>query len=407
MMGRMTTQPGADPVAEADKVRDALAAARAEAERLTALVQDLDDRLELVLAASRTGLWEWEIASGTLIWSDQISVQHGLAPGVAPKDVDAYMAMIHPDDREGFQARVYGALDAHEPYNLEFRIVWADGSVHWTHGAGRGFYDVDGQPVRMVGTGQDITERREMEIERDGFVDAERRANQWREAFIAVLSHELRTPITTILGASAVLTRPADPSHDERRQELLGDIASEAGRLDRIVSDLVVLSQSERGVLDSVCEPMGLHHVLRRIVDEEARRWPAVEFRLDAPRPHPVVLAEGTYVEQVLRNMLGNAAKYGRPGGQVTVVCETHSDEVVVRVLDDGPGFPADDADRLFEPFYRSPSFARQVSGSGIGLFVCARLIEAMGGRIWANPRPEGGAEFGFALRTVDETPDD
>ena len=70
-------------------------------------------------------------------------------------------------------------------------------------------------------------------------------------------------------------------------------------------------------------------------------------------------------------------------------------------------GSPADDADRLFEPFYRSPSFARQVSGSGIGLFVCARLIEAMGGRIWAQSRPEGGAEFGFALRAVDETPDD
>ena len=118
------------------------------------------------------------------------------------------------------------------------------------------------------------------------------------------------------------------------------------------------------------------------------------------------MLAEQTYVEQVLRNMLGNAAKYGPAGGRVQVVCETHPDEAVVRVLDDGPGFPADDADRLFEPFYRSPSFARQVSGSGIGLFVCARLIEAMGGRIWAVPRPEGGAEFGFALRLV-ESPDD
>jgi two-component system sensor histidine kinase KdpD len=259
----------------------------------------------------------------------------------------------------------------------------------------------------MVGTGQDITERRLVEAQRDELVGAERRATEWREAFIAVLSHELRTPITTILGASAVLTRPSDPGHDERRQELLGDIASEAARLDRIVSDLVVLSQSERGVLDSVCEPMGLHHVLRSIVDEESRRWPAVSFRLEAERPHPVVLAEETYVEQVVRNMLGNAAKYGRPDGEVRVVCESHPGEAIVRVLDDGPGFPADDADRLFEPFYRSPSFARQISGSGIGLFVCARLIEAMGGRIWAQSRPEGGAEFGFALRTVDETLDD
>jgi signal transduction histidine kinase len=150
----------------------------------------------------------------------------------------------------------------------------------------------------------------------DAFREHER-IDAWREAFIAVLSHELRTPITTILGASAVLTRPSDPGHDERRQELLGDIASEAARLDRIVSDLVVLSRSERGVLESVCEPMGLHHVLRSIVEGESRRWPAVSFRLEAERPHPVVLAEETYVEQAVRNMLGNAAKYGRPDGEV------------------------------------------------------------------------------------------
>lgn len=403
----MTTEPAPDPRAEANDVHDALAAARAETARLTAVVQDLDDRLELVLAASRTGLWEWEVTTGRLIWSDQISLQHGMPPGIAPKDFDSYLRMIHPDDREAFLTHVGGALEAHEPYSLAFRIVWEDGSVHWTHGAGRGFYDKDGRPVRMVGTGQDITERRGLEIERDDLVVAERRANEWREAFIAVLSHELRTPITTILGAAAVLSRPPGPGHDERRRELLADIASEAARLDRIVSDLVVLSQSERGVLDSVCEPMGLHHVLRRVVDDEARRWPAVSFSLEAERPHPVVLAEGTYVEQVMRNMLGNAAKYGRPDGQVQVVCETNPGEAIVRVLDDGPGFPADDADRLFEPFYRSPSFARNVSGSGVGLFVCARLIEAMGGRVWAHGRPEGGAEFGFALRTVDETPDD
>jgi PAS domain S-box-containing protein len=403
----MTPELDAHPVAR-DLVLDGeLAAARAETERLSALVQDLDDRLELVLAASHTGVWEWQIGSGTLLWSDQISLQHGLAPGEAPRDFDTYLAMIHPDDREAFLARVGGALEAHQPYSFEFRIVWPDGSIHWTHGAGRAFYDEAGRPVRMIGTGQDITERRGLETERDALILAERRANEWREAFIAVLSHELRTPITTILGASAVLTRPAESGHDERRPDLLNDIASEAGRLDRIVSDLVVLSQSERGVLDSVLEPLGLRHVLARVVDEEGRRWPGVDFRLEIDRPFPVVLAEETYVEQVLRNMLSNAAKYGRPEGLVQIVCRAEPGEAVVRILDDGPGFPGQDTDRLFEPFYRSPTFARQVSGSGIGLFVCARLIEAMGGRIWALARTEGGAEFGFALRTVEDTLDD
>ena len=387
-------------------VQGELAAARAETERLTALVQDLDDRLELVLAASRTGIWEWQVASGSLIWSDQISIQHGLAPGTAPKDFDAYLAMIHPDDRDAFRENVGGALETGQPYSLEFRVVWPDESVHWTHGAGRAFYDEAGRPQRMVGTGQDITERRQVELQRDALLVAEHRANEWREAFIAVLSHELRTPITTILGASTVLARPADPDHDEMRGVLLADIVGEAGRLDRIVSDLVVLSQSERGVLDSVCEPLELRRVVQRVVEEEARRWPAASFELESDPRLPVVLAEQTYVEQVLRNMLANAAKYGRAGGHIQIACAAGPGEAIVRVLDDGPGFPADDANRLFEPFYRSPTFARQVSGSGIGLFVCARLIEAMGGRIWALARPEGGAEFGFALREVDESGD-
>ena len=390
--------PGLD---EADR-RD-LAESRAESKRLAALLQDRDDLLELVLAASRTGIWEWDVVTGTLTWSNQISLQHGFAPGEVPKDYDAYLATLHPDDRDAVRASVQNALRSHEPYAHEFRIVWPDGSVHWTYGAGRALYDEAGNPIRMIGTGQDITERRRLATERDQLVDAERQANEWREAFIAVLSHELRTPITTILGASAVLTRPGDPLRNERREELLHDIAAEAARLERIVSDLVVLSQSERGTLELTGEPVGLQRIVARVVGDEERRWPQVQFRVEADPPQAIVLAEETYVEQVLRNMLGNAAKYGGTGTLVRVVCESDDDEATVRILDDGPGFPPDEAERLFESFYRSAKSARLVSGSGIGLFVCARLIEAMDGRIWARGRPEGGAEFGFALRLVEE----
>jgi signal transduction histidine kinase len=117
----------------------------------------------------------------------------------------------------------------------------------------------------------------------------------------------------------------------------------------------------------------------------------------------PTVVADPTYVEQVVRNLLSNAAKYGGPAAEVRAVVEATEDEVLVRILDTGPGFPAHEADRLFDLFFRSPSTAGTASGAGIGLFVSARLIRAMGGRIWARPRPEGGAEFGFSLRVMDE----
>jgi len=138
-------------------------------------------------------------------------------------------------------------------------------------------------------------------------------------------------------------------------------------------------------------------------VQSEDGRWPGVAFALEVAPGLPTVSADPTYVEQVVRNLLSNAAKYGGVDSTVAIRAEAGDGEVVVRVLDDGPGFPVDETDRLFELFYRSPGTATAAGGAGIGLFVCARLIGAMGGRIWARSRDDGGAEFGFALPELDE----
>ena len=113
--------------------------------------------------------------------------------------------------------------------------------------------------------------------------------------------------------------------------------------------------------------------------------------------------ADPTYVEQVVRNMLSNAAKYGGINSIVEVHAVRGEDEVMVRVLDDGPGFPIEERERLFELFYRSAKTATTAGGAGIGLFVCARLVAAMGGRTWAAQRETGGGEFGFALPELNE----
>jgi signal transduction histidine kinase len=105
----------------------------------------------------------------------------------------------------------------------------------------------------------------------------------------------------------------------------------------------------------------------------------------------------------VTRNLVDNAVKYSPPAAPVEVRVEPVGDEVRVLVRDHGPGFTPQEAERLFELYYRAPSTAGAASGSGIGLFVCQRLVEAMHGRIWAARAPGGGAEFGFALRTVTE----
>jgi PAS domain S-box-containing protein len=231
-----------------------------------------------------------------------------------------------------------------------------------------------------------------------------RRREAVRETFIGVLSHELRTPVTTIFGGAKLLARSTSTLDEETTRGIFRDIHDEAERLQRLVEDVVALNRfgDEPGEIGA--EPVLLQRVITRVVDSEKGRWPGVAFVMEVAPGLPTVIADPTYVEQVLRNLLSNAAKYGGAGSTVTVVADPSEDdvederEVIVRVLDDGPGFPADETNRLFELFYRSPGTATSAGGAGIGLFVCARLIAAMGGRIWATPREEGGAEFGFAL---------
>jgi signal transduction histidine kinase len=233
-------------------------------------------------------------------------------------------------------------------------------------------------------------------------VTAARERDQARDAFIGMLSHELRTPITTIYAGSKLLARDGRLSA-ETRQEIFEDIHGEAERLHRLVEDVVALTRFGEGALQIGSEPVLLQRVLPAVVRSEEGRWPGGKFQLRLESDLPPVSGDATYVEQVVRNLLANAMKYGGPGSTATIKADWTDGEVIVRVLDEGPGFPADEADHLFELYYRSPVVARKISGSGIGLFVCARLIDAMGGRVWARNRPDRGAEFGFALRTMDE----
>lgn len=232
-------------------------------------------------------------------------------------------------------------------------------------------------------------------------VSRERQAETARDRFLEILSHELRTPVTSIYGGAKVAARPTIGR--EQQIELLTDIASEADHLYRLVEDLMVLARAERGAGAISLEPVSLDRVVERVLTSLGTRWPGVEFRVRPSAGGLPVQADSTYLEQLLRNILQNAAKYGGAGGVVEVEIDHGEIESIVRVLDRGPGVNEAEVRRLFEIDYRSPLTEGLAQGSGIGLFVARWLVEGMGGRIWATPREGGGSEFGFALPTVTE----
>ncbi len=235
-------------------------------------------------------------------------------------------------------------------------------------------------------------------VERVRVEETERKVGELRDAFLGVISHELRTPITTIYGSAKILRNSGRRLPEATRSEAIADIEAEAERLYRLVEDLLVLSRSEGGRLEVGDEPVLLHHLLPRVVHSERQRRPGLQLELLMPRRLPAACGEETYIEQVVRNLIANAAKYGPPDATIELVAEQQEGEVIVRVLDRGPGISPDEAESMFELFYRSKRMAAHVGGAGIGLFVCRQLVEAMGGRIWARVRPEGGADFGFTL---------
>jgi signal transduction histidine kinase len=224
-----------------------------------------------------------------------------------------------------------------------------------------------------------------------------RQGQALREAFLGLLSHELRTPVTTIYGGAAVLSKPSSLLDTATRAEILADIAAEADRLYRLVEDLMVLARFDEG-LELGAEPVLLQHLLPAVIEQERGRWPGTTFRSDIAPNLPAVSGDETSITQVVRNLLSNAAKYGREMPVVTTIIRRDPDGVKVEVCDEGPGIDPAEAERIFDPFYRSPSTARLVGGVGIGLYVSRRLVDAMGGRISAARRPEGGSSFAFVI---------
>jgi signal transduction histidine kinase len=210
-----------------------------------------------------------------------------------------------------------------------------------------------------------------------------------------MLSHELRTPLTTIYSGSKILSRPGAPLAESTVREVSAAIEAEAERLKRIVEDLVVAALPESRSMGA--EPVLIQHVLPSIVHHEQMRTPGPRFVISLPEHLPAVRGDELYLEQVLRNLLSNAVRFGPADGVIAVNVSERPGVVTVRVTDEGPGIEADEEDRVFGLFYRSPATADR-AGLGLGLFVCRRLVDSMGGRIWGRGRPNGGAEFGFDL---------
>ena len=215
-----------------------------------------------------------------------------------------------------------------------------------------------------------------------------------RQAFLDILSHEMRTPVTTIYGGAELLAK--HELEPDRRKTLAEDVRVEADRLYRLVEDLVILVNSERDALRPVGEPVAVGRLVSAAIEREVDHHPGVKIAFLGSSDATAEGADEEMVTHVIRNLLDNAVRYGAQAGPIEVVVEVTPAEVAVRVNDKGAA-PEPDG----QPFGLStqrPVTAAARAGAGIGLYVADRLVRAMGGRMWAIRSAGHGAEFGFAL---------
>ena len=223
-----------------------------------------------------------------------------------------------------------------------------------------------------------------------------KRALRAKDEFLAIVSHELRTPVSVILGNIELLHRLGDKLGQDDKDAAMADLRREGRRLRRLVENILALARVEYGVTNEPV-PVAVTRIVKQHVEWHQQMYPERAIEMQFARDIPPVICDDFSAELVVGNLLANAEKYSPAGASVELSARVEGRSVVVSVRDRGPGVPPEDADKIFDAFYRSES-ATGVKGVGIGLAVCKRLLEAYGGRLWLTPREGGGSEFSFSL---------
>jgi signal transduction histidine kinase len=224
-----------------------------------------------------------------------------------------------------------------------------------------------------------------------------RTADEIKATFISIVSHELRTPVTLIKGYASTLRRDDARWDKSTISDSLAVIEEEADRLSKMIDDLLDASRLQAGGLSLNRADVSLPALSKRVAERFSTQTRKHTIIADFPEKFPIILADETRIEQVITNLVSNALKYAL-AGEIKITGTVHPEQVVLCVSDQGPGIEAKDLPHIFDRFYRSTKAVKQTKGAGLGLYLARAIIEAHGGRIWADPKPDTGARICFSL---------
>lgn len=371
-----------------------------------------DQRLSMALASSNVGLWDWDLASGAVHYSEQWKQMIGYSGDEISDRFDEWLERLHPQDREEAvrvamkSSKRIGAL-----YEQTFRLRHRNGSWHWILSKGFTIAGNDGHPVRVVGTHIDVTRFKRLENRLRKAENSQRKAkenafreNRAKSTFLANVSHEIRTPLNGILGVYQILK---ELPQTESGSKLVTMGLQSAQWMLEIIGESLDLAKIEAGKVELKEEVFNIVEMISSLA--EIKRSKAVQkglsFHLEVEEGLPrLVVGDVSKVRQILTNLIGNAIKFTEQGGVgIHVDASGFLDREVLnfrfRIRDSGIGIPKDSVEDVFKPFHQTNQMeTRRFGGIGLGLAIVRSLTDLMKGRVHVRSLKSGGSEFTVVL---------
>lgn len=354
------------------------------------------------------GTWDWTPQTGELIWSDETYRILGYSPREVIPSYELFLEHVHPVDREYLNHAVQKTLQENRPYNVDCRITAKNGEEKIANAQGNVRYDEHGVPVQMLGTFQDITERKKIEEELKQYrshleeLVATRTAelessNKELESYSYSIAHDLRSPLRAITGFSQILKDEAQDRLDAGDMEILERIIAAGKNMSELIDDILELSRITRTELHY--EKVDLTIIGNNILDRlnHAHQEREVQWQIEE---NLMVRGDSRLLEVAMQNLIENAWKYtrGKQPTKIQLGKEKMGKEVVYFIKDNGVGFDMKYQNQLFKPFNRLHA-SEDFEGTGIGLATVQRIIQRHGGKIWAEGEEGKGATFYFTMR--------
>lgn len=309
---------------------------------------------------------------------------------------------IVPEYLEQMQEMVQRKVEGQQVTTYELEMVTKDESRVVLEVSSRLIYR-DGQPSGIQGVARNVTERKQAERERADLLLREQAARaeaeqalRYRDEFLAIASHELKTPLTTIIGYVSLLQRRAERNGSQPGDErALQAIAQQSDRLHKLIELLLDVSRMKSGQLQIALVPIDLSALVRRWAESAEPMLDQHTLNLVAPTHPVIILGDELRLEQVFQNLVQNAIKYSPEGGTITIRLEHEAARACLSITDQGIGIPADELPKLFDRFYRAGNFdGFQIGGMGVGLFVVKEIVGSHSGTVHIESQEGQGSTF-------------